>query len=52
MYLILQKSIFGVRDASLLHTSITRGSSSDGIGNIPFTCNFVIADPSAGRRRI
>ena len=51
MYLIQQKSIPGVGDTSLFHTSSTRGSSREGIGRIPSTCNFVTPEPSAESRR-
>ena len=42
----------GVGDVSFPHTSRMRGSSRVGIGNTPFTCNFVIPLPSAGNNRI
>ena len=42
----------GVTDLSFDHTSKRRGSSNVGIGSVPFTCNFVIEDPSEGIKRM
>ena len=41
----------GVGDVSFPHCSRIRGSSRDGMGKTPFTCNFVTAVPSPGIRR-